>query len=277
MCKKIWSLVVLCVLVIVSVSGASAATPTPTVAQAASPIESVLFIGGLETSSLDYYFPMLTDSGDDPIKIASQRFTNEPSSLKDQWRRGAIGPKPGILVKEIRTGNWDVVVLQQDMTFYFDRAEEFYEYAGKFDEEIKQAGGETVLYMTWRPDPSVTTEDVAAIYNQAGADLGVKVAPVALALQRSLQERPDLPVYEEDSDPSNQLTDPAYYLMMCVLYATIFDRSPVGLSYGMTAGGTPATSHGWVFEEDIPEEVAAYLQQLAWDTVVEYRAQQETQ
>lgn len=272
MYKRIWSSVVLCVLVIASVSGASAATPTPTAVQAAEPIESVLFIGDEDTSSLDYYFPMLAGSGDDPIMIESLRFTNEPSSLKDQWKRGTIGPKPGTVVKEIRTGKWDVVTLNQDMTRYFDRAEEFYEYTGKFDEEIKQAGGATVLYMTWAYEPSVTTEEIAAIYDRAGEELGLKVAPVGLAFQRSLQERPDLELYDEDDDA----TVHGYYLMMCVLYGTIFDRSPVGLSYRMAPGEFPTTM-GVSFEEEISEEDAAFLQQLAWDTVTEYQAQQGTE
>ena len=241
-------------------------------AQATSPTSSVLFIGDVDSSSLDYYFPMLAASCDQPIKIESQRFTVDLYSLKDQWRRGAIGPKPGSVVKEIRTGKWDVVVLSQDMTGYIDQTEDFYEYAGKFNEEIKQSGAETVLNMTEGSDPSVTTDDIAAIYSQAGADLGVKVAPVALAFQRSLQERPDLDVYDENGRP----TEHGYYLMMCVLYATIFDQNPDSLSYRMASAELPPEGV-FFWEEEISEEDATFLRQVAWETVTEYRAQQGTQ
>ena len=50
------------------------------------------------------------------------------------------------------------------------------------------------------------------------------------------------------------------YLAACVLYATIFDRSPVGLSDRML---------GMISDED-----AAFLQKVAWDTVTEYKAKQ---
>ena len=64
--------------------------------------------------------------------------------------------------------------------------------------------------------------------------------------------------------------------MMCVLYSTIFDRSPLGLSYrlGDVASGSSESqlwnvTEGW----SLSNEDAAYLQQVAWDTVTEYRAQ----
>jgi hypothetical protein len=117
------------------------------------------------------------------------------------------------------------------------------------------------------------TEDVAAAYGKSGQELGVKVAPVALAFRRSLQEQPDLKLYAADS------AHPSWgglYLQGCVLYATIFERSPVGLTYR----GSGAAPDEWealtrmLLSEDcvLSEEDAAFLQRIAWETVRDYQA-----
>ena len=41
------------------------------------------------------------------------------------------------------------------------------------------------MYMIGKYDPSVDTEGIAAIYNQAGTELGVKVESVGLAFERA--------------------------------------------------------------------------------------------
>jgi hypothetical protein len=86
----------------------------------------------------------------------------------------------------------------------------------------------TVLLMTWeRPESlpdGVTTANLAAAYNQAGAKLGAKVAPAGLAFAGALRERPDLALYSQDGHPTMYGT----YLAACVLYATIFGQCPVG-------------------------------------------------
>jgi hypothetical protein len=53
----------------------------------------------------------------------------------------------------------------------------------------------------------------------------VKVAPVGLAFASALKERPDFALYIEDGHP----TEAGTYLAACVLYATIFYKSPVGI------------------------------------------------
>jgi hypothetical protein len=65
-----------------------------------------------------------------------------------------------------------------------------------------------------------------------------------------------------------------FYLLMCVLYATLFDRSPIGLSYRLADVSADSAESkfweipaGWTMSE--PE--AAFLQRVAWDTVVGHR------
>ena len=74
-----------------------------------------------------------------------------------------------------------------------------------------------------------------------------------------MEERPDLDmIHKNKIYPSSQGT----YLAVAVLYATIFEKSPVGISYTFKAWG------------GVTEEEAAFLQRIAWETVQEYQAHQ---
>lgn len=162
------------------------------------------------------------------------------------------------------------------MAQFWWQVDQFPEYARKFHEEIKMAGSETISFMTWQyeADTAPSFEQIAEVYGKTGAQLGVKVAPVGLAFQRSLRERPELNLL--DGARPNQ---PGFYLTLCVLYATIFDQSPVGLPYRMQ--GIEKGSDVWFAfdlgtrdEKDWPmgEEDATFLQQVARETVQDYQA-----
>lgn len=131
----------------------------------------------------------------------------------------------------IRSGKWDVVVLQEQSQNPVANYYNFFAYAQKLDAETKKAGAETVMFMTWeRPDSvqyGVTAQALYNAYTALGQQLGVKVAPVGLAFSMALQERPDLKLYIQDGHPTRQGT----YLAACVFYGFIFQQSPVGNSY----------------------------------------------
>jgi hypothetical protein len=233
----------------------------------------ILFIGDHNASWLDQHLKNLAASADPPLVIETSGVTGGGMSLEEHWQ--LLG------LKAVREGNWDVVVLNQDVVHHWSEMDKFYEYAGKFDQEIKQIGAQTVLYMPqewWKNkmDPPLTTEDYVEVYGRLGAELGDKVAPAALAWQRSMQERPDLELYTRDGIYGNLH---GTYLTLCVLYATIFERSPVGLAYHYDV---PAGSVEFImrrqrnYMEDwktITDDEAAFLERIAWETVQEYNAQ----
>jgi hypothetical protein len=137
----------------------------------------------------------------------------------------------GKALQKLRERKWDYVVLQEQSQIpVFDRRR-FFEFARKFDQEIRRGGGRTVLLMTWeRPDSvqhGVNTVNMAASFAALGAELGVKVAPAGLAFARALRGKPELALYSHDGHPTAAGT----YLTACVLYKTIFERSPVGNPY----------------------------------------------
>jgi hypothetical protein len=250
------------------------ATPPPTHTRVpASPTPQlpsrILFIGDSDSFWLDQHLKNLAASADPPLVIETSGVTSGGMSLEQHWQL-LLG------LKAVREGNWDVVVLQEDIALHWSELDKFYEYAGKFDQEIEKIGAQTVLYMPHeykkKIDPPLTTEDYAAVYGKLGAELGDKVAPAGLAWQRSMRERPDLELYARDGHGNLH----GMYLTLCVLYATIFERSPVGLAYhydvpfGSVEFNMRRAMEGMKDWKTISDDEAAFLQRIAWETVQEY-------
>jgi hypothetical protein len=262
-------------------SVAAATTPNPAPAPPQTPPATkapgrVLFIGDSSSLGLDGLLPKLAASGQPSVTMTSKLNWHPGIAFGGQYELGTA-------LEDIRQGQWDVVVLQDDLNMDWPgRAAEFYEYGRKFDQAIKQAGAETVFYMVYpyRDSKVTTTEEIAAAYSKIGKDLGDKVAPVALAFNRSLKERPDLDLYALDGEHPSWA---GIYLEDCVLYATIFGRSPVGLPYrmqGLAPGdwqiSSPLEQTALLYLDganwQISEQDAADLQRIAWETVQDYQA-----
>jgi hypothetical protein len=263
----------------------AAAAPTPSPAPApprtppaTSPPGRVLFIGDSSSLGLDGLLPKLAATGQPSVTMTSKLNWHPGVAFGGQYELGDA-------LEDIRQGKWDAVVLQDDLNMDWPgRAGEFTEYGRRFDQAIKEAGAETVFYMVYpyKDAKETTTEEIAAAYSKIGQDLGAKVAPVALAFSRALRERPDLNLYALDGEHPSWA---GIYLEGCVLYATLFGRSPVGLTYRMqgTAPGDWQLSPGLEREAlmyldganwEISEKDAADLQRIAWETVQDYQAGQ---
>jgi hypothetical protein len=123
----------------------------------------------------------------------------------------------------------------------------------KKDAEIlRRHGAHGVLFMSWAyKDKPEMTQQLAEQYTRAGNDNDLLVIPAGLAFAKAIARRPDLELYQPDK---RHPTLPGTYLAACTTYAALTHKSPVGAKY--TAG--------------LPPELAAMLQQTAWDTVREY-------
>ena len=95
------------------------------------------------------------------------------------------------------------------------------------------------------------TAQLAEQYTLAGNANDVLVIPAGLAFAKAIEKRADLELYQPDKRHPSLL---GTYLAACTVYASMFGKSPVGLSY--TAGIAP--------------EVADFLQSIAWSTAREY-------
>lgn len=185
------------------------------------PPKKVLFIGNSYTdfnNGLDYQLLKFAPNSE------AERISPGGYTLQNHWEDANT-------LQTIRTGDWDVVILQEQSQTPVTDYKAFAEYTQKLNEEIKASGAETILFMTWeRPDSiqyGVTTSQLANNYTFLGQQLGIKVAPVGLAFANALQERPTLVLYSEDGHPTLQGT----YLAAAVFYGIIYDQSPVGINY----------------------------------------------
>ncbi|HZZ80587.1 MAG TPA: hypothetical protein VFE62_18935 [Gemmataceae bacterium] len=182
---------------------------------------SVLFIG----NSLTYYndLPKMVAElakADKQPPLHYERETPGGCTFEKHW-------KDGKALAKIKSRKWDFVVLQDNSQGPLKMRESMFEYGKKLDDEIKKQGAKTILYMTWalqnRP------EDQAAIskaYLDLAAELKCLTAPVGNAWETALKaDKPPILHTKDKKHPTATGT----YLAACVIYATIYGRSPVGL------------------------------------------------
>jgi len=214
----------------------------------ADPPRKILFIGNSLTYSNDgiySHLKNLTASGNPPVEIQADSATVGGQYFKTLWEQF---PEPR---RAIARG-YDVVVLQEDLPE--TKVADFRAYAPKFVEEIRKTGARPVLLMAWgyRRLGWISTDEIAQAHREVGKELGVDVAPVGVAWERVMKERPDLNLFKPDFEHPNIL---GTYLETVVVYSTVFRKNPADLPYappGVTA------------------DAAAFLKKIAWETVQSY-------
>lgn len=133
----------------------------------------------------------------------------------------------------------------------------FREKAIELARDIAAAGARTALYMTHayvkphRQASAAMAGKTAELYVSVGNEIGALVIPVGLAFEEAYRRRPGLRLHQDydGSHPNLEGT----YLAACVVYASLYGRSPLG---------NPYDYHG-----RIARDTAAFLQEVAADTV----------
>ena len=109
-----------------------------------------------------------------------------------------------------------------------------------------------MLFMSWAyKDKPEMIKDLAEQYTIAGNANDMLVIPAGLAFSNAIAKRPDLEFYQPDKRHPTKI---GTYLAALTAYAAIWGKSPVGISY--SAG--------------LDKDLAAFLQNVAWDTVRTY-------
>jgi hypothetical protein len=232
----------------------------------------VLFLGNSYTyfNNLPGIFARLASARGEPA--VTEMYAPGGWRLEDHWTRGDGK-------QALESSRLDYVVLQDQSTlgvnYYLDGRtriagdELFRPYAEKWVAAVKSAGAKPVLYLTW--SRKQTPEDqplLTQAYVSAAKATGALVAPVGIAWATIRERHPEIELYYRDgSHPS-----PAgSYLAAVTLFATIFDRSPVGLPAKVV--GVPVNLKTEKPEPgnqavlvDLPADQAAALQQAAWES-----------
>jgi hypothetical protein len=179
--------------------------------------------------------------------------------LESYLRPGALGDysfdADNRVVFAARPRHFDTVVLMDcsQCPIHPQLAGRFHATVRRYSETTVAHGARPVLFMSWayadRPEMTVA---LAEQYTLAGRANNALVIPAGLAFANAIAARPHIGLYQTDQrHPSMRGT----YLAACTAYAALLHRSPVGNPY--TAGIDPS--------------IAAFLQAVAWDTVLAYR------
>lgn len=249
-------------------------TEIPTPEPMSPPVTRILFIGDSLSGwsiGLDAYIRGMTASSDPPILLETDTVFIGSATLKKQWEHGRA-------LDAIRDGDWQLVVIQEDLAMsapndaYFDKAvATFHDYARQFANEIDQVDGLVVFYANQEYGYPLrkSVEDFHAANVDIAAELGARVAPAGLAWARVRAMNPDLVLYAGDKIHA---APAGMYLTASVLYATIYERSPEGLSW-LPTDDLPEDTRGDDLRRQlaIAPETRDMLQRIAWEIVQEYR------
>jgi hypothetical protein len=229
---------------LVAIAAVMAQSPAPAVPR------KILFIGDSFTyfqNGIYTHFEKLAAAAKPPLAVTTDKSLFGGAFLHRLWDL----KEP---VKSIDTAAYDVVVLQEDIPE--TTVADFREYAAKFVAEVRKNHARPVLFMAWAYSRLgwISMAEIAQAHRDAAKELNVDVAPVGFAWQQASKQRPGMDFYGPDREhPSIYGT----YLATCVIYATIYNWDPSGLAYA--PGG-------------VTLEEAAFLQNIAWQTVQDYRA-----
>lgn len=235
----------------------------------------VLFIGNSYTyfNDLPDMFAKLAEAGHEG-RVETQMVAPGGWRLKDQWEKGDAK-------KVLKNRKWDFVVLQDQSTLGMDYWVEgkdhvnsdaiFRPYAKKWAREIRAKGAMPVFFLTWAGKN--TPEDQPALnyaYAHVAKETGSLLAPVGIAWALLRREQPSIGLFYEGH--GSHPAPAGSYLAACVLYATIFRQSPLGLPSKLI--GTPVNLDTEKPETDksvtlveLSLKDAETLQQEAWNAV----------
>jgi hypothetical protein len=238
----------------------------------------LLFIGNSYTyfNNLPQMVAGLANSSNPKIDLEAEMITAGGATLKRHWEEGKA-------LEAIRRSKWDFVILQEQSTLgpaplvngslQISNPKNFYEYARRFDQEIKRAGAKTVFYMTWaRLNAPETQAALTSAYKTIAAETKATLAPAGVAWERALKASPEFGLHLPDhSHP----TASGSYLAACFLYATVLEKNPVGLpgrllGFQIDTGGTAMDEAGAELV-NLSVEDAERLQRIAWETVSSLR------
>lgn len=222
---------------------------------ATGPSSHVLFIGNSYTTenNLSRLFADLSNAGRHPVAVdvVAVGGATLAQHLKSPDAPGRIASR-----------SWDVVVLQEQSilpAIPSQRTTGMYPAVRQLVQKARNAGARPVLLLTWGrrdglPDAGFNSYDAMQAqltkgYQGIADELGVTVAPAGEAWSREVAQGRGQVLWQADGSHPSLVGS---YLTACVLYATIYGESPVGL---------PAP--GGISQED-----AKLLQQIAYDTML---------
>lgn len=193
--------------------------------------ERFLFIGNSYTyfnDGVDQMFRSVAQSTDENLRIEVQAITGGGLTLQNHFENPTTQAT-------ILTGNWDVVILQEQSQMPIFDTPRFLTYAAKLDSLINLSGAQTCFFMTWAREYEQTQiVGLSEAYLTAGELLNAQVVPVGQLFNYVYEDNPEISLYISDgSHPSWQGT----YLASLCFYQTVYNSSAQNVefvSFGVT-------------------------------------------
>lgn len=226
----------------------------------------VLFVGNSFTfynGGLSNHFKAMAASSIPTRVVAADAVTKGGATLEIQWGLSRVHeailsghPQVPLQLYEFPPPalQYSHIVLQDDIPEYkthnFDN---FFKYTRLFTEQVKSVGAKPILFMAWPYARLnwVSLDEIVAAHKTISAELSVDVAPVGIALNRSLAARPSLAMLGGDHEHE---TLHGTYLAANVIYNTVFRENTTDFTAPYVPSGITA-------------EEAKYLREIARDTV----------
>jgi hypothetical protein len=238
-----------------------------------------LFIGNSYTGYNDLYRIVEAVSKAAGVERPLETFMVAPGgyTFSDHWNMSDATRQKGVTenatLKTLREGTWDIVVLQA-YTDAITNPDDFMKYGRLLAEEVKKKNARLVFYETWpfngkepgKPQPEIL-QKLNKVYFDLARETGGTVSPVGMAFEIAKTKKPDFNKTIHYGGNDEHPSPVGSYLIACVHFATIYDRSPVGLPEDLTE--SPTSMHGVRNVKYVDKDMAAFLQGVAWEAVQE--------
>ena len=202
----------------------------------------ILFIG----NSMTFYWAIpeslqaMLEIGTRDLRIESHRSLYGGKGLEYHYNETDA-------LDRIKTGNFDIVVLQASFDEHLSYPEQMTEYVEKFDLAIRASGAKTLFYA--RPGYQKTTDaewgKVIASFVELGEKIGASILPACETLRRCCADAGHMGMH-------------GGYAVACTFYAAL-------------AGGAPFPTPAILAQQvEIDPDLAAFIQEKAKQAVATY-------
>ncbi len=215
----------------------------------------VLFIG----NSFTYFFnlPQVVNSmaKTQGKVIITRQSTVGGSNLEQHWK-SEKGTKSMARLKEQK---WDYVILNNHSLSAIETPNEFYEYGGKFVDEIKKIGAKPIFMMTWayKSNP-LMQKQITESYVELSKRTGAGFVPAGPLFEQVRKWRPDMDMFHDDKHPSSNGT----YLLGLSFYKFFTGAKTDKIPFRLTTTDADGEKLYLLF---MNQEDADFLQQLVDD------------
>lgn len=186
-----------------------------TVAQVKQDTLRVLFVGNSYTftSNMPHLVSLISNKTN--TKLITSKSTAGGATLKDHWTH-----KKGLSTKkDIKNGNYDVVIIQEHSMGTIEKKADFLDYSKKFCDLIKSTGAKPYLFVTWALKKVPQYQDtITKVYKEAAQLNNCNLILVGEAWQLAYRLRPDIELFKQDGTHPSDL---GAFLTACVFVNTL--------------------------------------------------------